>query len=92
MRLTPTPHGVTWAWMTHAAALDCMLWPVVVSAASLLTSQEAGRVKECVGRACAWLFLDTTKNRSRRYCRAEGCGNRARARRHYARTRAAAHE
>src|SRR5438270_478076 len=40
-----------------------------------------------VGR-CAWLFLDTTKNHSRRFCTMKECGNRAKQRRHYQRKRA----
>lgn len=88
--LEPTEVGLAWAWKPHGDALDAMLWPVTASAAALLTSEQVKNLRECAGRDCAWLFLDSTKNHSRRYCRAEGCGNRARARRHYARTRAAA--
>ena len=88
-RLEPAAEAIAWAWEAAEDALDAMLWPVATSAAALLASDEVKRVRECAGRDCAWLFLDTTKNHSRRYCRAEGCGNRARARRHYARTRAA---
>lgn len=89
MRLASASNGVAWEWIAREESLDLVLWPVAASAAALMASTDAGNVKECAGRACAWLFLDTTKNHSRRYCRAEGCGNRARARRHYARTRAA---
>jgi len=37
---------------------------------------------------CGWLFLDETRNRSRRWCSMKDCGNRAKARRHYRRRRA----
>jgi len=47
-----------------------------------------GRVRECDGAACTWLFLDQSRNRSRRWCSMESCGNRAKARRHYHRQRA----
>jgi len=87
--LVPGASSVGWNWMADSAELDRMLWPVAASAAELLTSADVNRVVECAGNTCAWLFLDTTKNRSRRYCSADGCGNRARARRHYARKRAA---
>ncbi|HEX9017457.1 MAG TPA: ABATE domain-containing protein [Chloroflexota bacterium] len=83
-RLRRGPDGIGWGW-AESEALDQMLWPVVRSAAELLTSTEAQRVRECGGSDCTWLFLDTTKNRSRRWCDMGDCGNRAKARRHYAR-------
>jgi predicted RNA-binding Zn ribbon-like protein len=61
--------------------LERVLWPVVVSAEKLLLSPDASRVRECAGEACQVLFLDTTKNRSRRYCSPTECGNRERVRR-----------
>lgn len=44
-------------------------------------------LRRCDGPGCGWFFLDHSRNRSRRWCRTEDCGNRARARRHYARVR-----
>ncbi len=53
-------------------------------AVALLTSPEAlGRLSSCP--ACGWVFLDASRNRSRRWCDPGDCGNRARQRRHYAR-------
>jgi len=44
------------------------------------------RVRECEDdRGCGFLFIDQSKNRSRRWCSMESCGNRAKARQHYAR-------
>ncbi len=85
-RLTLGPDGFAWDWSaTDLDALDQMLWPVVQSAVDLLTSPELDRVGECADdRGCGWLFLDMTKNRSRRWCDMKDCGNRAKARRHYA--------
>ncbi len=48
------------------------------------------RVKACAEAGCGTLFHDTSRNRSRRWCAMEDCGNRAKARRHYARTRSGA--
>ncbi len=87
-RLIPADDGYVWAWEEDDTALDAPLWPVVRSAAELLTSAELHRVHLCSSEDCGWLFLDTSKNRSRRWCAMEGCGNRAKARRHYQRTRA----
>jgi predicted RNA-binding Zn ribbon-like protein len=81
--LTPSNVGVcTFEWQTHDA-LDRPLWPVAVSATNLVASEDALRVKECATDNCNWLFLDMSKNRSRRWCDMNECGNRAKARRHY---------
>jgi predicted RNA-binding Zn ribbon-like protein len=63
------------------------LRPIARSAAELLTSETLSRVRECGGATCTWLFLDASRNRSRRWCSMESCGNRAKARRHYRRRR-----
>ena len=68
-------------------ALECMLCPVVRDAADLLTSRELERVGRCADERCGWLFVDTSRNRSRRWCSMESCGNRAKARRHYRKSR-----
>ncbi|MCC6188102.1 MAG: ABATE domain-containing protein [Anaerolineales bacterium] len=79
-------------WELDGEALDGLLWPIAYSAADLLaTPQLLERVGRCADdRGCGWLFLDMTKNRSRRWCDMQDCGNRAKARRHYARQRARA--
>ena len=79
----------TWVWAEGGRALDSMLWPIARSAADLLTSGELEAVRQCGGRACGWLFLDTSRNRTRRWCDMRVCGNRAKARRHHQRLRAA---
>jgi predicted RNA-binding Zn ribbon-like protein len=43
------------------------------------------RVRQCADQDCGWLFLDASRNASRRWCSSADCGNRARARRHYQR-------
>jgi predicted RNA-binding Zn ribbon-like protein len=62
-----------------------MLWPIVDAAADLLVRGEPERIKTCGSATCGWLFLDLSRNRSRRWCDMKDCGNRAKARRHYAR-------
>ena len=87
--LTPSSVGVcTFDWQTHLS-LDRPLWPVAVSATNLVASEDATRVKECATDNCNWLFLDASKNRSRRWCEMKECGNRAKARRHYSKKREA---
>lgn len=75
-----------WSWMDAGEDdLRAPLWPVVQSAADLLTSRELDRVRECDADNCNWLFLDRSRGGSRRWCSMKSCGNRAKARRHYAR-------
>jgi predicted RNA-binding Zn ribbon-like protein len=78
-----------WGW-EDAAELDRVLWPVVRDAAELLVSDELRRVGKCCGDNCDWLYLDTSRNRSRRWCDMQSCGNRAKARRHYHRAKGGA--
>jgi predicted RNA-binding Zn ribbon-like protein len=66
-------------------ALEAMLWPIVYSAGQLLSSQELSQVKACPG--CGWLFLDTSKNQSRRWCSMNTCGARDKMRRYHRRLR-----
>jgi predicted RNA-binding Zn ribbon-like protein len=80
-------NGFAWDWREAGAALDRMIWPVVKDTADLLTSKELDRVRECADGKCGWLFLDTSKNRSRKWCDMKDCGNRAKVRRHYRRKR-----
>jgi predicted RNA-binding Zn ribbon-like protein len=78
-----------WGWNAGRLRLDQPLWPIVHSAADLLTSDELRPlVRQCGAEDCRWLFLDTTKNRSRQWCSMTSCGNREKARRHYERVRA----
>ena len=65
---------------------DALLWPIVYSAGDLLLSDELSHVKECPG--CGWLFLDTSKNQSRRWCSMNTCGARDKMRRYHKRQRA----
>jgi len=76
-----------WEWQWNKRMLDCILWPIAQSAADLLTSSELATVRLCEAPDCAWLFLDQSRNRSRRWCDMKVCGNRQKARRHYQRTR-----
>jgi predicted RNA-binding Zn ribbon-like protein len=84
---TDSPDAYVWGWA--GIDLTSPLWPVVRSAADLLTSASERRlVRECGAGDCWWLFMDTTKNRSRQWCSMTSCGNRQKARRHYQRLKA----
>ena len=81
-------HPFDWIWADEPVSLDAPLWPIVRSAADLLTSSGLSALRVCASESCAWLFLDTSRNGSRRWCSMRTCGNRAKARRHHARIRA----
>lgn len=66
---------------TAAGLLAAVLW----SAGDLLTGPQLGRVRECANGRCLWLFVDDSKNGTRRWCSMQSCGNRAKAHRHYLR-------
>ena len=87
LRLATTEAGFVWIWHDVEDRLSWPSWLIARSAADLLTSERRGRVHECAGPGCGWLFLDTSRNRSRRWCDMADCGNRAKARRNYARKR-----
>lgn len=82
------PAGVRLEWQWGGDRLLRPLWPVVQAAVDLLRSDRLARLKQC--RNCRWLFLDASRNRSRRWCSMQHCGTAAkvratRARRHASR-------
>jgi predicted RNA-binding Zn ribbon-like protein len=89
-QVVPTDTGFTWLWAEGGKALDCVLWPIARSAADLLTEGPLAAIRRCEGKGCGWLFLDTSRNRTRRWCDMRICGNRAKARRHHERMKTGA--
>lgn len=81
--------GFAWRFSGGDRLAD-VLWPVLWSAGALLTSRELDRLSHCQNQDCGWFFLDHSRNRSRRWCSMDSCGNRAKARRHYARLKTGA--
>jgi predicted RNA-binding Zn ribbon-like protein len=78
--------GFEWAWNVDRDALEIPIALVTLSAAELLVSAERERVGQCADeRGCGWLFVDTSKNHSRRWCDSKDCGNRERQHRYYER-------
>jgi predicted RNA-binding Zn ribbon-like protein len=82
---TPRSHQVpVICQITAENAGDALLRLRIVEAAvALLVSDAMLRVKACP--TCGWLFLDVSKNRSRRWCSMDTCGAVAKARRYYRR-------
>ena len=88
-RLASTPEGFAWSLDAAGSALDAALRPIVESAVGLLTSSKLARLRRCGSSTCYWLFLDETKNCSRRWCEMASCGNLMKVRRHRAKHRSA---
>ena len=82
-QIVRTKDGYNWDSKGEMAKLDWILNPLIRSAADLLISDERKSVKKCGDPACGWLFLDTSRNKSRRWCDMSDCGNRAKASRFY---------
>jgi predicted RNA-binding Zn ribbon-like protein len=77
--------GFAWRWDATHARLDRAIWPLAWSAADLVTSARVNQVRECALETCGWLFVDTSRNQTRRWCDMRVCGNRAKVRRFYQR-------
>jgi predicted RNA-binding Zn ribbon-like protein len=88
LRVTRRGDGAfAWTWGSGPPTLRRLIWPAIRSTAELLTGDDLGRLRKCPSADCGWIFLDTTRNGSRRWCAMAVCGNRAKARRYYARRR-----
>jgi predicted RNA-binding Zn ribbon-like protein len=88
-RLTRHGGAFDWAFEPGRAGIDIVLALVTLAAIDLLRSGPLHRVKRCPGDndQCGWLFLDTSKNGSRRWCSMRTCGSRDKMRRMYQRHR-----
>jgi predicted RNA-binding Zn ribbon-like protein len=87
-RFEQTGSGVSYGW-SDDLALDRPLWDVARAAAELLRSQpDLARLRECGSDTCEWLFIDRSRNHSRRWCDMKDCGNAAKVRRFRQRKRA----
>jgi predicted RNA-binding Zn ribbon-like protein len=81
-----TEHAhMRWHWDRVEADPDFPVWLLAQSVSDLLLSDHAARVRTCAVDTCRWLFLDTSKNHTRRWCNMKVCGNRMKARRFQAR-------
>lgn len=80
-RIEPAGAGLDFAW--DGEPPDRLLWPLAQAAVDLLRSGPLDRVKLC--DECSWLFVDASRNRSRRWCSMNECGGRLKMRRYRAR-------
>lgn len=89
-RRTPYALSLPLSRRRPSSTFGALLDQLTLAAEELLADDEVLGVRLCQGPGCGWLFLDRSRSHSRRWCSSGDCGNRDRARRHYARTRRAA--
>jgi predicted RNA-binding Zn ribbon-like protein len=78
-------HAFGWSIAIEPPSAATLLATVLWSAADLIISANRKRIRHCANDKCLWMFIDDSKNRSRRWCSMQACGNRAKAQRHYQR-------
>jgi predicted RNA-binding Zn ribbon-like protein len=78
-----------WEVEESKPSANLILAAVLWSAGDLLAGPQLSRLRECSNEECLWLFLDDSKNGTRRWCSMSACGNRAKAHRHYLRQKGA---
>lgn len=72
-----------WEFDMKAGTALALLAPVLWSAGDLLASAKLAKVRRCANPDCLYLFLDESRAGKRRWCTMSSCGNRAKAKRHY---------
>ena len=87
--LAHTDGGFVWRTGILVPAMPALLAPVLWSAADLMTQASHELIRQCANPKCLYLFVDASKAGTRRWCDMNSCGNRAKAQRHYQKTRQA---
>jgi len=72
-----------WQWEYDYSNLIAPLYSVIYAAAQLLLSDQLTNIGVCANSGCGWLYLDTSKNKNRRWCTMKVCGSRAKAKEYY---------
>jgi predicted RNA-binding Zn ribbon-like protein len=76
---------VAWNWRGLDGQVAAPLWLLAQTTADFLLSDGPSQLRCCASDTCRWLFIDTSKNHTRRWCDMKVCGNRMKARRYNAR-------
>jgi predicted RNA-binding Zn ribbon-like protein len=69
--LMPAGASMEWTWPAPSELTD-PLRPIVHAAVQLLTDGPLDRLENCGN--CRWLFIDQSRNHSRRWCSMDECG------------------
>ncbi|MGH2700502.1 MAG: CGNR zinc finger domain-containing protein [Actinomycetota bacterium] len=64
---------------------EALVGSIALSAAEYFASGDRQRLKICGNSGCRWVFYDNSKNRSRRWCDSNLCGNLFKVRRYRSR-------
>jgi predicted RNA-binding Zn ribbon-like protein len=83
--LTADQRRPVWSWRGIDSEVAAPVWLLAQATEDFLLSKASLKLRCCASQTCRWLFLDTSKNRTRRWCDMKVCGNRMKARRFYAR-------
>lgn len=75
--------GYDWDLDMKSGTALALLAPVLWSAGDLLASAKLAKVRRCANPECLYLFIDESRAGRRRWCTMSSCGNRAKAKRHY---------
>jgi predicted RNA-binding Zn ribbon-like protein len=70
-----------WSWSGMETEAELPLWLLSLATSDLMVSEAVQRVRACDNEECRWLFLDTSRSHTRRWCDMKLCGNRMKARR-----------
>ena len=87
-RLASADGGYAWNIERLQPLAAHLLAPILWSTGDLMIKGARGNVRRCTNSKCVWLFIDASKNATRRWCDMASCGNRAKSRRHYLKTKA----
>jgi predicted RNA-binding Zn ribbon-like protein len=87
-KLERTKDSLGWKVPREKISAPGLLAPVLWSATDLLLQGDAARIRQCANEKCRWVFVDSSKAGSRRWCTMSSCGNRAKAQRHYHKAKA----
>lgn len=76
---------LAWSWRLDERKAELPVWAIAHAARDLMLSTDMKHLRACEAETCRWLFLDTSRNHTRRWCKMKVCGNRMKARRYQVR-------
>ena len=75
-------------WIPPAAkSLTSIVERIAWRTGEFFASADVHRLRCCANPDCGWFFIDRSTNNSRRWCKMSECGDRAKSKRYYEKTR-----